>query len=94
MAITPLADEFKPGLAVSKIILFYQADFSEQVHRPINRGQITLAFGQGGENFPVGQRMRVFPQNFQDCPARAGDFARLMTQAAGQRGQTLSFMCM
>ena len=50
--------------------------------------------GMRGENFLVRQRMRMLPQNFQDRRARAGDFARLPAQTAGQRGQFLPLVRM
>ena len=75
MAIITFAHKFKPGFAVPKIKLFYQTDFFEQVHGSIDGCQIAPTFGQGCENLPVGQWMRMFLQNIQDCPARTGDFA-------------------
>jgi hypothetical protein len=38
--------------------------------------------------------MRMLPQNFQDCRARAGDFARLPAQTAFQRGHLLPLVRM
>ena len=94
MAVVALADEFKPRRAVAEIKPFDHAHFFEQVHGPINCGQITQTPGQRGKNLPAGKRMRVRAQNFQDRPARAGDFARLPAQAAGERGQFLSLVRM
>ena len=89
MAVVAFTNQFKPRRAVAEIKPLDHAHFFEQVHGPVNRRQITKSFGQRGKNLPAGERMRVRAQGFQDCLARAGDFARLPAQAARQRGQFL-----
>ena len=86
MAVVALADQFKPRRAVAEIKPLDHVLFFKQVHGPINRCQITKTLGQRGKNLPAGERMRMRAQNFQDRLARAGDFARLPAQAAGERG--------
>ena len=89
MAVIAFADEFEPRRAVAKIKPLHHAHFFKQVHRAVNRRQIAPAFGHRGKNFPVRQRMRMVPQNFQNRRARAGDFARLAAQTVFQRGHFL-----
>jgi hypothetical protein len=89
MAVVALADEFKPRRAVAKIKPFYHAHLLQQVHGAINGGQIAPAFGHGGQNLAVRQRMRMPPQNLQNGLARAGDFPGPSAQTAGQSRKVL-----
>ncbi len=92
MAVVALANQFKPRRTVAEIKPLDHVHCFEQVHDPINRRQITKALGQCGKNLPAGERMRMRAQNIEDGLARAGDFARLPAQAAGERGQFLSLV--
>jgi hypothetical protein len=94
MAVVVFADEFEPRGAIAKIKPLHDADFLQQVHRAINGRQVTLASGHFGKNLPVCERMRMAPQNFQNGRARAGDFARPVTQPACQDGHLLPFLRM
>jgi hypothetical protein len=94
MPVIALADKLESRRAVAKVKPFHHAHFLKQVHCAVNGGQIAPAFGYGGENFPVRQRMGVPAQNFQDRLARAGDFARLPAQTTRQRGQFLPLVRM
>jgi hypothetical protein len=94
MAVVILADEFKPRRAVAEIKPLYHPHLLQQVHRTVNRGQITPASEHFGKNLPVRERMRVTPQNFQNGRARAGDFSRLAPQPTGQRGHLLPLVRM
>jgi hypothetical protein len=89
MAVVVFTDEFKARGAVAEIKPLHHAHFLQQVHRAVDGRQVTPASGRFGKNFPVGERMRVTPQNFQNGRARAGDFARLPPQPAFQRGHFL-----
>jgi hypothetical protein len=77
MAVVVFADQFKPGRAIAKIKTLDHAHFFQQMHRTINCREVALVFGQSGQNFLIGQRVRMPPQNLQDRGARAGDFMRL-----------------
>jgi hypothetical protein len=92
VAVVPLTHQFKSRRPVAEIKSLHHPHLLQQMHRPVNRRQITLAGGQGGENLLVRKRMRVVPENFQDGGARTGDFPRLLAQTAGQRGQFLPLM--
>ena len=94
MAVIVFPNQFKARRAVAKIKPLDHAHFLQQVHGAINGGEVATAFGHFGKNFPVGQRMRMPPQNFQYGRARAGDFPRLSAQPAGQGGQILPFVRM
>jgi hypothetical protein len=94
MAVIILADKFEPRRAVAEIKPLHHSHFLQQVHRAVNRGQVTPASGHFGKNLPVCERMRMAPQNFQDGRARAGDFSRLTPQPSGQRGHLLPFVRM
>jgi len=89
MAVVALADQLEPRRPVAEIIPLDHVHLLEQVHGPINRRQITKTPGQRGKNLPAGERMRMRAQNVENGLARAGDFARLPAQAAGERGQFL-----
>jgi len=86
MPVFAFADEFKARGAVAEIKLLDHPQFLEQLHGPVNRGQVALSGRQEAEDFPVGERMPLAPQNFQDGRARAGDFVGAAPQTAGQRG--------
>ncbi len=92
VSVVDFANEFKSSYAVAEIKLFHHAHFFEQVHCPIDGGQVALAFGHAGEDFPVSQGVRMFSQNFQNSRARACDFTRLTAQPICQRGQRLRFV--
>ena len=85
MAVIAFADQFKPRRAVAEVKPLHHPHLFEQMHGAVNRRQIALALGQGGEDFLVRERMRMLPQNFQNCRARAGDLSRLLAQTARQR---------
>jgi hypothetical protein len=89
MTVVIFTHQFKPSRAVAEIKPLHHAHFLQQVHRPVNRGQIAPASGQGREYFLVGERMRMPPQNPQNRLARTGDFAGVSPQTTGQRGQFL-----
>jgi len=92
VSIIGLANEFKSSCAVPEIELFHHAHLLQQVHCPIDRGQVAFAFGHGGQDFPGSHGVRMFSQNFQNGQARTGDFTRLTPQPIGQRGQRLWFV--
>jgi hypothetical protein len=94
MAVVIFADEFESRGAVAKIKPLHHAHCLQQMHRAVNGRQIAPAGGHFGKDFPVGERMRMVPQNFQNGRARAGDFARLPPQPAFQRGQFLALVGM
>jgi hypothetical protein len=94
MPVIAFADEFESRRAVAKVKPFHHAHFLKQVHCAVNGRQIALAFGYGGENFPVRQRMGVSAQNFQDRLARTGNFVRLPAQTTRQCGQFLPLVRM
>ncbi|MGA2788562.1 MAG: hypothetical protein ABSF60_13655 [Verrucomicrobiota bacterium] len=89
MSVITFANQLKPRRAVAKIKPLHHSHLFEQVHGAVNRRQIALAFGQGGEDFPVRERMRMLPQNFQNRRAGAGDLSRLLAQTTRQRRQFL-----
>ena len=74
MAVVIFAHQFKAGRAIPKVKPLHHPHFFKQVHGAINGRQIASAFWQRREDFPVGQRMWMLPQNFQNRRARAGDF--------------------
>jgi hypothetical protein len=80
MAVIAFADQFKPRRAVAEIKPLHHPHLFEQMHGAVNRRQIALAPGQGGKYFPVRERMRMLPKNFQNGRARAGDLSRLLAQ--------------
>ena len=94
MAVVALAHQFKPRCAVAEIKPPDHIHFFEQVHGPVNGRQITKAPGQCGKYLPAGERMRMRAQNFENGLTRAGDFARLLTQATREHGQFLPFVRM
>ena len=75
MAVVALPDEFKPRSTVAKIKPFHHAHLFQQMHGAINRRQVATAPGHGGKNFPIGHRVQMPPQDFQNGLARAGDFS-------------------
>jgi hypothetical protein len=89
MTVVAFADQFKSRRAVAEVKSLHHSQIFEQMHGAVNRRQIALAPGQGIEDFFVGKRMRMLPQNFQNCRARAGDLSRLPAQAARQSGHFL-----
>jgi hypothetical protein len=89
MAVIAFTDQFKPRRAVAEVKPLHHPHLFEQMHGAVNRRQIALAPGQGGEDFLVRERMRVLSKNFQDCRARAGDLPRLPAQTTRQRRQFL-----
>jgi hypothetical protein len=89
MAVVTFANQFKPRRAVAEIKPLHHSQLFQQVQGAVNRRQIALALGQGGEDFLVRERMRMPPENFQDRRARAGDLSRLPAQTARQRGHFL-----
>jgi serine/threonine-protein kinase RIO1 len=86
MAIVAVADKLESRRAIAEIKPLYHAHFLKQMHGAINRGQIAPVFWHGAENFPVRQRMRMSPENFQDRLAWTRDLARLPAQTTRQRG--------
>jgi hypothetical protein len=94
MPVIAFADELESRCAVAKVKPLHHAHFLKQVHCAVNGRQIALAFGYGGENFPVRQRMGVSAQNFQDRLARTRDFTRLPAQTTRQCGQFLPLVRM
>jgi hypothetical protein len=91
MAVVTLANQFKPRRAVAKINPFDHVHPFEQMHRAVNRRQIALLAGDGGKDFPAGQRMRLLAQNFENDLARTGDLPRVAAQPAGECGHFLPF---
>ena len=89
MAVIAFADQFKPRRAVAEVKPFHHPHLLEQMHGTVNRRQIALSPGHGGKNVPVRERMRMLPENLQNCRARAGDLSRLLAQTARQRGHFL-----
>jgi site-specific recombinase len=89
MTVVAFADQFKSRRAVAEVKSLHHSQIFEQMHGAVNRRQIALAFGQGGEDFPVRERMRMLPQNFQNRRAGAGDLSRLLAQTTRQRRQFL-----
>ena len=59
MAVVALADQFKPRRAVAEIKPLHHPHFFEQMHGTVDSRQVAVAFGQGGENLPVRQGMRM-----------------------------------
>jgi hypothetical protein len=92
MAVVAFTHQFKPRRAIAEIKPLHHPHPFQQVHRPVNRRQITPALGHGGKNLLVRKRMRMSPEDFQDCRARAGDLSRLPPQTARQGGQFLSLV--
>ena len=88
MAIVVFTDEFKPPRAVAEIKTFDHAHFFQQVHGAIDSGKIagSPALLDFGKNFPVGEGVGMFPQNFQDCRSWTGDFAGLSPQTILENG--------
>jgi len=81
VGIPAFTDKFKPRRAIAKINPFHHLHFFQQVHRAINRRQIALTLGNGGENFLAGQRAGLRAQNFQNDLARTSHFARMPAQS-------------
>jgi hypothetical protein len=94
MAVVVFINQFETRRTGAEVKAFDHAHFLQKVHGTINSGQIALALGKGVQDFAVGERMRMATQDFQDGRARAGDFARLAAQPAGQRGHFLPLMRM
>jgi hypothetical protein len=89
MAVVAVANKLESRRAIAEIKPLHHAHFLKQMHRAINRGQIAPVFWHGVKNFPVCQRMRMSPENFQNRLARTRDLARLPAQTTRQRGQFL-----
>jgi len=84
MAVIAFADQFKSRRAVAEVKPLHHPQLLEQMHGTVNRRQIALTPGQGGKNVPVRERMRMSPENLQNCRARAGDLSRLLAQTTRQ----------
>lgn len=86
VAVVIFAHEFKPPRAVAEVEPFDDPHFFQQMHGAIDGRQIafSIAFAHFSKNFTVCERMRMFSKDFQDCRARAGDFAGLAAQPAFQ----------
>jgi len=78
-----LPDEFEPRGTVAKIKPLHHSHLLQQMHGAINRGQIAPAPGHGRKDFPIGHRVQVPAQDFQNGLARAGDFSGLPAETAG-----------
>jgi hypothetical protein len=89
MPVIAFVHEFEPGRPVAKIKPSHHAHFFQQVHGTVNGREVALAFGHGGQNFAVRQRMRMPPEYFQNRLARAGDFSGAPAEASGQNGKRL-----
>ena len=88
VAIVIFTDEFKPPRAIAEIKTLDHAHFFQQVHGAIDGGKIAWspALLHFGKNFPVGEGVGMFPQNFQDCRTGTGDFAGLSPQTILENG--------
>ena len=85
MAIITLFHEFEPRGSITEIKPLHHPQLLQQLHRPVNRGEVAFTRRQFGEDFLVRQRMRVMPQHVQNGRARAGNLMRFPTQAASER---------
>jgi hypothetical protein len=86
MPIIAFTNQFKSRGAVAEVKSLDHPHRFEQMHGAINRCQVTgtPVSAQGGQNFPIRERMRMLPESFQNGGTRAGDFSRLLAQTAGQ----------
>ena len=89
MSIVAFTHQFEPRRAVAEVKAFNHAHFLEQVHGTVNRRQIAVSFRHRGEDFLVGQRMRVLAQSFEDGLARAGNSTGPLAEPTGQIRQLL-----
>ena len=87
MTFTPFFNEFKSRGPVVKVGPLDHPHFLQQVHRPVNCRQITFSLGQSTEDFPIRERMRMPPEDFEDNRSRTGNFSGVPSQTGGQFGQ-------
>ena len=69
MAVVTFRDQLKARYAISKIESLHDIHFLEQMHRAIDRRQITSLIRKGCQDFFVRKRMSVFAQNTQNGSA-------------------------
>src|SRR6266516_3212930 len=62
MSVVPLLEQLKARPTISEVESLDHAHLLQQVHRAINRGQVTILLAQFGEHFLDAQRMRMTPE--------------------------------
>jgi hypothetical protein len=82
VTVVVFAHQFKAPGTVAEIEPLDHPHLFEHVHRAINRGEVALsvALSHFGQDFAIGERVRVFSEDFQDGRARARNFAGLAAQ--------------
>jgi len=89
MVTSAFLNEFETSGSIPKVEPPDQSHIFERVQVAIDRREVTSLPAESGMNFPIGHRVLVASEHFQNGLSRTRDFARMLPQLVREFGQRL-----